>query len=290
MITAESFRSQYDGNDTATEFAYGFPVRDKAHVLVTRTDAEGVDHTLAVDADYVVGGVGSGDPATWKITYPVSGDPLPAGERLTITPNLPLKQLTAFDNQGGFFPENHEAAFDYLTLICQQLKEALDRAVKLAMGDTRSGDEILADLDSYVAAAALSASTAAQGAVSSQESAALAEAAAEGVGVVRGMTSRALTSGTVSLTAGVDKLCQKFTGNLSGAAAINLVRAGAVEGSRFQIRLSGVGVSAANPLTIQENGAGSLLAWAEAGTLTGTLTFLFNGAAWELLEGGANLA
>ena len=289
MITAETYRSQFEGNGVAIEFAFGFPVRDKDHVLVTKTVA-GVDTTLVVDVDYTVNGVDSADPADWSIAYPISGDPLASGELLTIVPNLPLKQLTNFGNQAAFFAENHERAFDYLTLLSQQNREILDRCVRLPVGTDEDAADVLATLDSAIAAASLSAATSTAAAASSAASSALAEAAAEGVGVVRGLASTALPSGLTTLTAGISKLCQKFTGTLSGAATINLTRTGAVEGSLFRIRLAGVGVSAANSLTIQEHAAGSLLVWNEDGTLTGTLTFIFNGTSWELWEGSINLA
>ncbi|MFZ4696065.1 MAG: hypothetical protein ACOYMV_13150 [Verrucomicrobiia bacterium] len=198
MITAETYRSQFEGNGVAIEFAFGFPVRDKDHVLVTKTVA-GVDTTLVVDVDYTVNGVDSADPADWSIAYPISGDPLASGELLTIVPNLPLKQLTDFGNQAAFFAKNHERAFDYLTLLSQQNREILDRCVRLPVGTDEDAADVLATLDSAIAAASLSAATSTAAAASSAASSALAEAAAEGVGVVRGLASTALPSGLTIL-------------------------------------------------------------------------------------------
>lgn len=288
MITSETFRSQYSGNDVATSFAYGFPVTNKAHVLVVRTSAAGVDTTLTVDVDYTVNGVSNPSSAAWTITYPISGTPLATGARLTITPGLPLKQLTDFNNQGGFFAKNHEDAFDYLTLLSQQNLEILNRCIRLPVGTTEDALLVLTSLNASVAATAASAATALTNATTAATSASAAQAAAAVLGVL-GLRSLALTNANVSLTAGTDKMLQLLSGALSGPVVINLVRAGAVEGSSFRVRLNGLAVGAANTLTFQENGAGSLQVFNTAGSLTGNLTFIYTGAAWVLFEAGVDL-
>jgi hypothetical protein len=168
MITSVNPRLQYNGNGSTVTFAYGFPVSDKDHVLLTQTDASEVETTLVVDVDYTVNGVGNDDDSTWTVTVTTA---IPSGQRLTITPNLPETQLVDFFNQGGFFPAIHESALDYLTVIAQQLQEAIDRAVKLPVGTNQDSDDVLAGINTSVANAAASATASAASATTSGTSA-----------------------------------------------------------------------------------------------------------------------
>jgi hypothetical protein len=168
MITSSNARLQYNGNGSTDEFAYGFPVTDKTHILVTLTDSDEVETTLTVDTDYTVAGVDSEDSGDWLITLVT---PPASGERLTVTPNIPELQETDFDNQGGFFPELHENALDKLTLITQQLQEQVDRAVKLPVGTDEDSDDVLAGIEQSVSDAATSASASASSASNSASSA-----------------------------------------------------------------------------------------------------------------------
>lgn len=169
MVSTEDFRSRYEGDDSNDQFEYGFYVTDKTHLRVVKTGTDGVDLAdLVVDVDYSVGGVGDEDNTTWIVTYPLSGDPLAPDEFLTIIPNYPFLQETPFRTQGTFFPKTHENALDYLTRLCQMLKEQVDRAVKISVGSADDPDDIIASLEeseanaeAAAAAAALSAAEAA---------------------------------------------------------------------------------------------------------------------------------
>lgn len=122
------------GNSAATIFGFPFRILSSADLTVTRTTAAGVDTTLALGTHYSVSGVGSGSGGT--ITYPLSGDPLPTGDRLTIRRVVQLVQETDLTNQGAFYAEVHEARFDLHTMVDQQLQEQLDRALMAAPSDT----------------------------------------------------------------------------------------------------------------------------------------------------------
>jgi hypothetical protein len=160
MISAENYRQVYNGNGATTQFNYLFPLTNKAHILVTLTDANDAETTLTVDVDYTVNGVNDSNSANWYITTIGSHSPIAAGERLTIVPNLPLTQLTNFTTLGGFFPETHEDRFDYAMLVAQQMQEKIDRAVKVSVGSLNDPDTIIADLQAQSAAATAAASAA----------------------------------------------------------------------------------------------------------------------------------
>jgi len=269
MVQSENFRNVYTGNGVATTFAYGFKVENKAHLLVTRTViATSVETTLVVDVDYTVNGVGSDNSANWTITHPISGSPMASTHRLTIVPNLPVTQLTDFENQGGFFADTHEDAVDKLTIIAQQHQEELDRSVKVTVGSTTNPATLIADLQAAAAAAAASAVTAA--------------AAAASIGVSNGFNTTALTSGTTTRTFGTNPINQRFTGTLTGACTINLVRPSSGSGHEFRINLNSIVTTAVNTLTIQENGAGSLAVFNTANTVRSDMVFIYSGSAWVL--------
>jgi len=135
----------YSGNDVTTSFAYGFRILDKTHLRVYLTNADDeVQADLTVDDDYTVSGVGS--ELGGNVSYPVSGSPLPTGWKLTILRNVPFDQDTDIANAGAFYPDVHEGVFDKLTMQMQQLKEAVDRAVKVDASSTADPDDLIADL------------------------------------------------------------------------------------------------------------------------------------------------
>ena len=147
-ISSENRKNQYDGNDSTTVFPYTFRITDQTQLEVILLDADGVtETTLTLSTHYTVSGVG--DAGGGNVTYPVSGDPLATGETLTIRRNVPIKQLTDFENQGGFFADNHEDAFDYLTMVCLQLQEEIDRCPKLAATSEDDADTYLTTILGY---------------------------------------------------------------------------------------------------------------------------------------------
>jgi len=138
-VSTTTIRSgPYPGNDVADTFNYNFTVTDKSEMTVYETTA-GVTTTLVVDVDYTVNGVGTAGGST--ITR-IAG-PLASGTDWLIFSNYSEKQLTAFASQGGFFPAVHEAAFDRLTYLVQQIFEKLNRTLRLSPVDGVDGSPAL---------------------------------------------------------------------------------------------------------------------------------------------------
>lgn len=148
MISTETSKVRYSGNDSTTVFPLTFPFLEDSHLEVIVADENDVQTTLVLDTDYSVSGAGG---SSGSVTYPISGEPLPAGHTITINRVVPLKQLTDFENQGGFFAETHEDAFDYVTMALQQMQEELDRSVKVSVTSGESGEDILDSIDEAVA-------------------------------------------------------------------------------------------------------------------------------------------
>ena len=128
--TTDITSGPYTGNGVADEFSYTFRIEDKSQVRVFETTDAGVETELTVDTDYTVAGIGN--DAGGLITR-VAGA-LPSNYTWFIRSNYQATQNTAFESQGGFFPDVHESSFDKLTFLVQQILDQLGRTLKF--GDT----------------------------------------------------------------------------------------------------------------------------------------------------------
>lgn len=132
-ISSTSAKDQHDGNGLSTSFDYRFRILVDADIQVIKTDTHGVDTVLTLNHHYTVTGVG--DPAGGSINYPVSGPPLARGEKLTLVRRMDFLQPVDLQNQGGFFPEVLEGAFDRGAMYSLQLQEASSRSLRAPVTD-----------------------------------------------------------------------------------------------------------------------------------------------------------
>lgn len=141
-VPSEVSRSgPYHGDNVATVFGFDFKIVDAAHIQVIVRDAQGDEHTLVLNVDYSVSGVGNDEGSITKAI------PLAVGDDLTILRNVPFVQETDLENQGAYYAETVEDAFDFLTMQTQQLKEKLDRAVTMPENLDPSGlSDLVADI------------------------------------------------------------------------------------------------------------------------------------------------
>lgn len=126
----------FDGNDSTTAFPFTFKVFAKTDITVTLTSSAGVESTLVLDSDYSVALNADQDVSPGgTVTYPISGDELATGEKLTLSGDLAELQPTALTNGGGFFPRVIEYALDRLVIFAQQLREEANRSIKFPVSD-----------------------------------------------------------------------------------------------------------------------------------------------------------
>ncbi|WP_394546916.1 hypothetical protein [Pantoea ananatis] len=114
-VSTEVNHEQYDGNGTTTVFPFRFRILKSSHMVVTVSDPDAVLSTLLLGTDYTLNGVGQINGGTV-----VLAKPLALGWRMSLDRSLPAVQETDLRNQGRFFAETHEDAFDYLTMLIQQ--------------------------------------------------------------------------------------------------------------------------------------------------------------------------
>ncbi|MEO1192849.1 MAG: hypothetical protein AAFY02_13895 [Pseudomonadota bacterium] len=146
-ISTETARSgPYLGTGLNTSFAYRFRIDSASHLRVLRIDAaSGAETTLALGADYQVSGIG--EAAGGAVTLATA---LKSGQQLIILRDQPFTQGLDLVNQGPFFAEDIEAAFDRGVMRDQQLAEGLSRAVTVPPGDSTAPADYLAQMQSIL--------------------------------------------------------------------------------------------------------------------------------------------
>ncbi|MBM2886673.1 hypothetical protein JFK97_19975 [Chromobacterium phragmitis] len=125
----------YLGNDVATAFTFAFKVFSASDLQVVRTDAAGVESTLALTTDYTVA-LNSNQDSNPGGTVTLVAGALVSGTKLTITSSIIPLQATDLTNQGGFYPKVITNALDKLTILIQQLLNGLGRSIKLPISDS----------------------------------------------------------------------------------------------------------------------------------------------------------
>lgn len=85
------------------------------------------DGTALATSDYQL------DMDARQITYPSSGTALPEGKKLVIMRELPLQQMMNLLNNGPYFAEDVETAFDENVMAMQQIAEKLNRSIIMSV-------------------------------------------------------------------------------------------------------------------------------------------------------------
>lgn len=114
-VSTEVDHNEYNGNGVTTSFPYTFRIFQKADLVVQVVDLDENLTTLILDTDYTVQGAGS-----YSGGNVVLATPLTTAWQISISRDLPVTQEIDLRNQGKFFAEVHEDAFDKLTMLIQQ--------------------------------------------------------------------------------------------------------------------------------------------------------------------------
>jgi hypothetical protein len=123
-------RAQYATNATTGPWTVPFYFLVNSELAVTYTDAAGVDTLLGLDIDYAVVGAGDEDGGTITTTQAY-----PAGGQLVILRDMQFVQETVYVEGESFPAKTHERNLDRLTMIVQQLREMVGRAISFPSSD-----------------------------------------------------------------------------------------------------------------------------------------------------------
>ncbi len=162
MLTHDISKTVFKGNNITTDFPFAFKVWNENQLTVEVTDLQGSTRVAQDWSVYITENGGT-------LHYMHEGAPLPTGYSLAILRNMPFSQEVDLVNGTRFDPSIIEDALDKATAERQQLKEAVDRSVKMAATNPDSpevlGEELFEAKDVALAAA----SSAEQSAASAQE-------------------------------------------------------------------------------------------------------------------------
>lgn len=134
-VNSVTSRNDYVGTGLVTTYSYSFRIFLESHLLVTKRTSAFVETTLVLNTDYTVTGVGDATGGTIVLATALEDDAL-----LTIRRVLPLTQPTDIRNQGVFFPETHENAFDRTVMMVQQQQDILNRSFRAPENEVAIGE------------------------------------------------------------------------------------------------------------------------------------------------------
>lgn len=128
------------GNGVATSFPFNFVAysADQVRVVVNDGLVETVltsNYSVSLNPDQNASPGGT-------VTYPLSGSPLTSQQTITIIGNTSYEQTLALPQGGSYNPVVLERALDRIVMQVQQLREQLERAVKVPP-NTPSPQEIV---------------------------------------------------------------------------------------------------------------------------------------------------
>ncbi|EOX6005771.1 hypothetical protein ACQLRU_001157 [Escherichia coli] len=115
-VSTEVDHNEYTGNGVTTSFPYTFRIFNKSDLVVQVVDLDENIAVLALDTDYTVTGAGGYNGGNVILSKALAN-----GYQISISRELPVTQETDLRNQGKFFAEVHEDAFDKLTMLIQQV-------------------------------------------------------------------------------------------------------------------------------------------------------------------------
>lgn len=133
-LATTSTKAVAQGNGATTSWPYTFLIPSLDAVIVTLIDIASGNPTVIPPANFSITGLGN--PTGGAVTYPLSGSPLTASTQIVVERFVPETQETDFTLQGAVYPTDIEDALDYVTMICQQLQDQVDRSIVFSVGDT----------------------------------------------------------------------------------------------------------------------------------------------------------
>ena len=117
--------NDYTGNGVTTSFPYTFRIFKKTDLAVSVIDLSENITVLVLDTDYTVTNAGGYNGGNVVLTAPLA-----TGWQISIARELEPTQETDLRNQGKFFAEVHEDAFDKLTMLIQQVASMFRLALR----------------------------------------------------------------------------------------------------------------------------------------------------------------
>ena len=135
-MTIASIKStdSFEGNGSTAEYQIDFMFLRDEDVEVVLRDETGAENVLEDGTDYQLTGAGEPTGGACRMTVPPA-----TGQSLHIRRDPAIVQETDYLENDAFPAASHEAALDYLTMICQALSERLDRSICFRVSSAVTG-------------------------------------------------------------------------------------------------------------------------------------------------------
>ncbi|MBO6278772.1 MAG: hypothetical protein J6N20_15350 [Pseudomonas sp.] len=133
-VTTTLDRQYFDGDGSNKVFPFNFRFFTNDQIYVSLIAPDGTITLQNLTTNYTLSGAlqAGGGTVTMVVAPPLT---IPA-TRVFIQRILPQVQPTSIRNQGKFYPEIHEDAFDRLTMLIQQALAGLSNALQLTFSKT----------------------------------------------------------------------------------------------------------------------------------------------------------
>lgn len=123
--------ASFNGNGVTQIFPIAFKFNNDTDLVVLLVDdATGSVSQLTLNSDYTVSGEGDEEGGLINVVAAPA-----SGQRLKVSRIVDILQLLDLRNQGKFFAEVHEDAFDLLTMIAQQHESGINSSLRVAESD-----------------------------------------------------------------------------------------------------------------------------------------------------------
>ena len=142
MINSEIRRTPvYVGDGNVRRYSFAFKLFKSDEVAVFVADAAGKNERQMLTSEYDVAisprqGEAPGGTVTLK-------QALPQGHKLVILSSVKFLQPFGLNNYGDYNPEDQNDAWDRNAILCQQLKDKLDRTIRLDETSEATPKELL---------------------------------------------------------------------------------------------------------------------------------------------------
>lgn len=136
-VPVATARVAYAGAGSAGPFSITFYFLANSHIKAVKLSTLSVETILTLTTHYTL--TGAGDEAGGALTLVTA---LAVGETLTITRNVPITQETDWPVADPFPAASHEDAADKITMIVQQINDAVGRTVRQPISDASTIAEL----------------------------------------------------------------------------------------------------------------------------------------------------
>ena len=134
-VSSLNTKNSYNGDGSATSFAYQFPIHSTAELTVIERAANGTETIKSLGSHYSITDNGASGGNVIFSTAPISG------VTVVLLRNTNLTQEVDYIENDAFPAETHEAAIDKLTLQIQEAQEEINRSIKLSRTNTITSTE-----------------------------------------------------------------------------------------------------------------------------------------------------